>query len=143
MSIKIINLRKEYKDVIAVNDINLEIKEGELFALLGVNGAGKTTLIKMLSTLTKPTSGDAFINGYSINKDEDKIKEIIDICPRTRRRVDAYFGLVSHTLSLCSVPLFTQCFFSFISIFHYKKNCGVDCLIFLHSLFSLQHGIKK
>ena len=79
MSIKIINLRKEYKDVIAVNDINLEIKEGELFALLGVNGAGKTTLIKMLSTLTKPTSGDAFINGYSINKDEDKIKEIIDI----------------------------------------------------------------
>ena len=79
MSIKIINLRKEYKDVIAVNDINLEIKEGELFALLGVNGAGKTTLIKMLSTLTKPTSGDAFINGYSINKEEDKIKEIIDI----------------------------------------------------------------
>ena len=79
MSIKIINLRKEYKDVIAVNNLNLEIKEGELFALLGVNGAGKTTLIKMLSTLTKPTSGDAFINGYSINKDEDKIKEIIDI----------------------------------------------------------------
>ena len=77
--IKIINLRKEYKDVIAVNNINLEIKEGELFALLGVNGAGKTTLIKMLSTLTKPTSGDAFINGYSINKEEDKIKEIIDI----------------------------------------------------------------
>ena len=79
MAIKIINLRKEYKDVIAVNNINLEIKEGELFALLGVNGAGKTTLIKMLSTLTKPTSGDAFINGYSINKEEDKIKEIIDI----------------------------------------------------------------
>ena len=74
---------------------------------------------------------------------ESPLKEIIDICPRTRRRVDAYFGLVSHTLSLCSVPLFTQCFFSFISIFHYKKNCGVDCLIFLHSLFSLQHGIKK
>ena len=42
MSIKIVNLRKEYKDVIAVNDINLEIKEGELFALLGVNGAGKS-----------------------------------------------------------------------------------------------------
>ena len=79
MSIKIINLRKEYKDVIAVNDINLEIKEGELFALLGVNGAGKTTLIKMLSTLTKPTSGDAFINGYSINKEEDKIKELISL----------------------------------------------------------------
>ena len=79
MSIKIVNLRKEYKDVIAVNDINLEIKEGELFALLGVNGAGKTTLINMLSTLTKPTRGEAFINGYSINKEEDKIKEIIDI----------------------------------------------------------------
>ena len=79
MAIKIVNLRKEYKDVVAVNDLNLEIKDGELFSLLGVNGAGKTTLIKMLATLIKPTSGDAFIFGNSINSHEDKIKELIDI----------------------------------------------------------------
>ena len=78
-AIKINNLRKEYKDVVAVNDLSLEIHEGELFSLLGVNGAGKTTTIKMLSTLVKPTSGDAFIYDYSILKDEEKIKEIVDI----------------------------------------------------------------
>ena len=79
IAIKTNNLRKEYKDLVAVNDLNLEINEGELFSLLGVNGAGKTTTIKMLSTLLKPTSGDAFIYDYSINKDESKIKELIDI----------------------------------------------------------------
>lgn len=79
VAIKINDLRKEFKDLVAVEDLNLEIEEGELFALLGVNGAGKTTTIRMLSTLTKPTSGDAFIYDYSINKDEDKIKEIIDV----------------------------------------------------------------
>jgi len=78
-AIKINNLTKEYKDVVAVNNLNLEINEGELFSLLGVNGAGKTTTIKMLATLVKPTSGDALIYDYSINKDADKIKELIDI----------------------------------------------------------------
>lgn len=79
IAIKINNLVKEYKDVTAVNNLNLEINEGELFALLGVNGAGKTTTIKMLSCLTKPTSGDALIYDYSILHDEDKIKELIDV----------------------------------------------------------------
>ena len=78
-AIKTDNLRKEYKDVVAVDNLNLEIEEGELFALLGVNGAGKTTTIKMLSTLSKPTSGDALIFGHSILKDTDRIKELIDI----------------------------------------------------------------
>ena len=78
-TIKISNLTKKYKDVIAVDKLNLEIYEGELFSLLGVNGAGKTTTIKMLSTLVKPTSGDAKIFNYSILKDEEAIKEIIDI----------------------------------------------------------------
>ena len=77
--IEIKDLRKEYKDVVAVEGLSLSIEEGELFALLGVNGAGKTTTIKMLSTLTKPTSGDALIDGYSINKDDDKIKALVDV----------------------------------------------------------------
>ena len=79
MPINIINLTKKYDDVTAVNNVNLTINDGELFSLLGVNGAGKTTLIKMLSTLTKPTSGEAFINELSINNQQDKVKEIIDI----------------------------------------------------------------
>jgi ABC-2 type transport system ATP-binding protein len=79
MTIKIVNLRKNYGDIIAVNDLNLEIKEGELFSLLGVNGAGKTTLIKMLSTLIMPSGGDAYVNGFSIISDSNKVKESIDI----------------------------------------------------------------
>ena len=78
-AIKTNNLRKEYKDVVAVDGLNLEIKEGELFSLLGVNGAGKTTTIKMLSTLVKPTSGDAFIFDNSILQKSDKIKELVDV----------------------------------------------------------------
>ena len=78
-AIKTINLRKEYKDVIAVEGLNLEIQDGELFALLGVNGAGKTTTIKMLSTLAKPTSGEAFILGYDVEKESSQVKSLIDI----------------------------------------------------------------
>ena len=79
MNIIIDKLRKEYNDVVAVDDISLEIKSGELFSLLGLNGAGKTTLIKMLTTLTMPTSGNAYIGGYSILNNNEKIKDIIDI----------------------------------------------------------------
>ena len=78
-AIKVENLRKEYKDVTAVDGISFEIEEGELFSLLGVNGAGKTTTVKMLSSLTDPTGGDAFIYGFSVTKEPSKVKEIIDI----------------------------------------------------------------
>ena len=78
-AIKTIKLRKEYKDVVAVKGLDLEIESGELFALLGVNGAGKTTTIKMLSTLTAPTAGEAFVDGKSIITEADKVKEVIDV----------------------------------------------------------------
>ncbi len=79
MSIEIIDLTKEYKDIKALDNLNLVINDNELFSLLGLNGAGKTTLIKILSTLTRPTKGIVYINNYSILKDDLKIKEIIDI----------------------------------------------------------------
>ena len=66
---RIEGLTKKYKDIVAVDNLNLSVHKGELFSLLGVNGAGKTTTIKMLSCLTQPTSGDAFLNGKSISKD--------------------------------------------------------------------------
>ena len=81
-AIKTINLTKKYKDVIAVDDLNLIVKKGELFSLLGINGAGKSTTIKMLSCLVKPTSGDAFINNKSILTDEKDIKNIIGVLPQ-------------------------------------------------------------
>ena len=80
--IKIINLTKKYKDITALNNISLEIKSGELFALLGVNGAGKTTLIKILSCLTEPTSGDAFLGGFSVVSNSIDVKHIISISPQ-------------------------------------------------------------
>ena len=81
-AIKTIQLTKKYKDTIAVDNLNLEIKKGELFALLGVNGAGKTTTIKMLSCLTVPTSGDAFLYGKSICNDSAGVKELIAVSPQ-------------------------------------------------------------
>lgn len=81
-AIKTIGLTKQYKNLIAVDKLNLEIKQGELFSLLGVNGAGKTTTIKMLSCLTKPTEGDALVGGYSIIKESEKVKYLIGVSPQ-------------------------------------------------------------
>lgn len=76
------NLCKTYGGVHAVNDLNLTVEEGELFALLGVNGAGKTTTIKMLSCLTRPTSGDAQILGHSVTNDAINVKKWINVSPQ-------------------------------------------------------------
>lgn len=81
-AIKTVNLTKQYKDLIAVDNLNLQIKQGELFSLLGVNGAGKTTTIKMLSCLTKPTSGDALVGGSSITNAEEGVKQVIGVSPQ-------------------------------------------------------------
>ena len=81
-AIRIENLTKRYKDVTAVDHLNLTIQEGELFALLGVNGAGKTTTIKMLSCLTAADEGDAFLFGHSIAQDKAAVKELIAVSPQ-------------------------------------------------------------
>lgn len=81
-AIRIEGLTKRYKDIVAVDCLNLSIREGELFSLLGVNGAGKTTTIKMLSCLTKATDGDAFLNGKSIVSDAAAVKSIIAVSPQ-------------------------------------------------------------
>ena len=81
-AIKTNKLVKRYKNLTAVDRLDLEIQQGELFSLLGVNGAGKTTTIKMLSCLTKPTDGDAVVGGYSITKQPEKIKRLIGVSPQ-------------------------------------------------------------
>ena len=81
-AIKTVNLTKQYKNFIAVDKLNLQIEQGELFSLLGINGTGKTTTIKMLSCLTKPTTGDAFVGGNSIIHNETSVKNIIAVSPQ-------------------------------------------------------------
>ena len=81
-AIKTDNLVKRYKDITAVDCLNLEIAQGELFSLLGVNGAGKTTTIKMLTGLTKPSSGEAFVGGCSITKEPEQVKRLIGVSPQ-------------------------------------------------------------
>ncbi len=81
-SIETRQLTKKFKEKVAVDGINLQIKKGELFALLGTNGAGKTTTIKMLSGLILPTAGDIEIENMDIKKDIFKIKEILNVSPQ-------------------------------------------------------------
>ena len=82
LAIETKDLVKRYKDLTAVDKLNLEIQQGELFSLLGVNGAGKTTVIKMLSCLTRPTAGDALVGGHSVKKEPEQVKRIIGVSPQ-------------------------------------------------------------
>ncbi len=81
-AIRIENLTKRYGKVTAVDDLSLSVREGELFSLLGVNGAGKTTTIKMLSCLTAPTEGDAYLLGKSIRTEAADVKSFIAVSPQ-------------------------------------------------------------
>ena len=81
-AIKTTELVKRYKSITAVDKLDLEIRQGELFSLLGVNGAGKTTTIKMLSCLTMPTDGDALVGGHSITKESEQVKRLIGVSPQ-------------------------------------------------------------
>lgn len=81
-AIKTIDLTKKYNGHVAVDGLTLQIQEGELFSLLGVNGAGKTTTIKMLSCLTKPTSGNAYVGSHSITGNQLQVKSLIGVSPQ-------------------------------------------------------------
>ncbi len=81
-TIEICGLTKKYKELTAVDSLDLNVKQGELLSLLGVNGAGKTTTIKMLCGLVRPTSGDARLMGKSIIDDAREVKSIIGVSPQ-------------------------------------------------------------
>lgn len=76
-SVLVENLKKEFNGTKAVDGISFEVKEGELFGLLGPNGAGKTTTLNILATLLKPTAGRAFVNGFDVQKEKDKVRKSI------------------------------------------------------------------
>ena len=101
-AIKTTGLTKKYKEITAVDDLNLEIRNGELFSLLGVNGAGKTTTIKMLSTLTLPTKGDAVVSGESIISSPNLVKERIGVSPQ-ETAVDPSLSVKENLTLMCDV----------------------------------------
>ncbi len=81
-AMKTVGLTKKYSHLTAVDALNLTIRQGELFSLLGVNGAGKSTTIRLLCTLTQPTSGDAFLLGRSIRTESAQVKQLIGVSPQ-------------------------------------------------------------
>ncbi|MHA1340504.1 MAG: ATP-binding cassette domain-containing protein [Promethearchaeota archaeon] len=82
ISIQTFDLVKKYGDLVAVDKINLSVPRGKIYGFLGPNGAGKTTTLSILSTILRPTSGTAEIEGYDIIKDRNKIRHIIGVCPQ-------------------------------------------------------------
>jgi ABC-2 type transport system ATP-binding protein len=81
-AIEVDHLTKKFGNLIAVNDISFMVARGEIFGLLGPNGAGKTTLIRMMTTLTPPTSGTARIGGHDIVKDADGVRHVLGVIPQ-------------------------------------------------------------
>ena len=106
-AIKIEGLTKRYRDVLAVDSLFLDIEAGELFSLLGVNGAGKTTTIKMLSCLTAPTSGDAYLLGKSIRQDTAAVKSLIAVSPQ-ETAVAAGLSVRENLELMCGVHGFSK-----------------------------------
>ncbi len=86
------NLTKNYDGFMAVDNLNLDISEGEIFAFVGPNGAGKTTTMNVLVGLIEPTSGNAMISGHDIVKDPIEVKKIIGFLPEN---VNLYAGLTA------------------------------------------------
>lgn len=97
--IKIEGLSKHFGNIKAVDGVNLEIYEGEIFGLLGPNGAGKTTIIRMLCGLARPSSGNAAVGGYDIVRDSVKVRRIVGVVPQTNvldRELTVKGNLVYH-----------------------------------------------
>lgn len=106
-AIKIEKLTKRYRDVLAVDKLTLAVSEGELFSLLGVNGAGKTTAIKMLSCLTTPTEGDAYLLGKSIIRESADVKSFISVSPQ-ETAIAAGLSVKENLELICGVHGFSK-----------------------------------
>ncbi len=106
-AIRIDSLTKKYRNIVAVDGLSLTIKKGELFSLLGVNGAGKTTTIKMLSCLTRPTSGDAYLMEKSISNKPSEVKSIIAVSPQETAVAPA-LSVRENLELICGVHGFTK-----------------------------------
>jgi ABC-2 type transport system ATP-binding protein len=105
-AIEVDHLVKKFGDLVAVNDISFQVRHGEIFGLLGPNGAGKTTLIRMMTTLTPPTSGTARVAGHDIKADPDGVRHSIGVIPQaftSDPELTAYENMLLHA-KLYGVP---------------------------------------
>lgn len=125
-AIAINQLSKHYKDKKAVNQISLEIEEGEIFGFIGPNGAGKSTTIKMLLNMIFPTSGDAQIFGLDCVRDSVAIKEVTAYVSSDVRYYD---GMSSHDI------------FSYVAAFHQVEN-GTQIIADYLTLFDIEPNKK-
>lgn len=100
-------LSKRYKNILAVDALDLAVEQGELFALLGVNGAGKTTAIKMLSCLTRPSAGEAWLDGKSILSQAAEVKQRIGVSPQ-ETAVAPNLTAEENLLLMCGVHGFSK-----------------------------------
>jgi ABC-2 type transport system ATP-binding protein len=106
-AIETVGLTKKYEEITAVDALSLSIKKGEIFGLLGPNGAGKTTSLMMLSTLLKPTTGTAIINGFDLLREQSKVRASIGMVfqdPSSDEILTAYENLKLHAL-LYNIPV--------------------------------------
>lgn len=101
------HLSKRYKNILAVDALDLTVEQGELFALLGVNGAGKTTAIKMLSCLTRPSAGEAWLDGKSILSQAAEVKQRIGVSPQ-ETAVAPNLTAEENLLLMCGVHGFSK-----------------------------------
>lgn len=101
------HLSKRYKNILAVDALDLAVEQGELFALLGVNGAGKTTAIKMLSCLTRPSAGEAWLDGKSILSQTGEVKQRIGVSPQ-ETAVAPNLTAEENLLLMCGVHGFSK-----------------------------------
>ena len=81
-AIEVTKLKKQFGDFVAVKEVSFTVQTGEIFGLLGPNGAGKTTLIRMMTTLTPPTSGTAEVGGHDVVSDADGVRHAIGVIPQ-------------------------------------------------------------
>lgn len=106
-AIKTIGLTKKYGPLVAVDHLNLQIRQGEIFSLLGVNGAGKTTTVKMLSCLTRPTEGNAFVGGHSIVSEPSEVKALIGVSPQ-ETAVAPHLSVQENLELMCGIHGFSK-----------------------------------
>jgi ABC-2 type transport system ATP-binding protein len=104
--IRIENLTKKFGNFTAVNHLNLEIEEGEILGLLGPNGAGKTTTILMLATVIRPTEGTAYVGGYDVRKNPDKVRELLGVAFQEPKMlwVSTPWDVVNWHAKVCGLP---------------------------------------
>ena len=124
-AIKTVNLTRKFGDLTAVNNLNIEIPEGEIFGLVGPDGAGKTTTMRILTTLLRPTSGEAFVAGASVARDPRAVRRVIGYMPD-------FFGVYDDMKVWEYLDFFAACY----DIPEAKRHSLVDDLL---NLVDLQH----